>query len=782
MHQPETSNPVAKTEDQSVSRFSPTIDTLDRPTICGINPVQYKLTVGAPDDPLEREADAVADQVMRMPENGFIQRKCSHCEEEEKAQRKIMPEFIQRKTDANGSTAPEAVSQQIQAEKGRGTSIDKDTRSFMESRFNTSFSDVQIHNDYQSAQLSQSLNAKAFTTGSDIYFNSGQYQSNSSEGKKLLAHELTHTIQQGNNQLNKKIQRASYYPQVTGGSATGITDFAGAYTILSPLNSTDIIDTLDELERRNPRSVFSLLSNLGSATGPVGVTRLRVYFLGFKNARYQNDMSAAELQDLATNITALPLQQQQAIQTYITTHRSAVSQDLYTGSHIPTAAEQASIETIFNPGATTSVSSTGTITVTPPTVAPVCSNATAFTTRIRGVLEPIIRTNVTAFRARRAAPATFPISQANTMADLAQAEVESYFRPFLARASRSGAAGSYSLGGGTRASSLLRDQSTTTRWQTEGGRLGWLKYWYDHLTGNLNDTLHCDDAQITAALTPMARDTTLIPLIDDYVQSWPAEATGGINIQPYLDASNLVCSRWDTFTTIIHEFIHLLAHPNFETARNALPNNAMETLKEGLDDVLRKELWEGTGNLKNRLISTSGTANRTVIEGGTFPLNTAQVCSHGYYDNLPDAERIVSTVGRQNIKLAYFLGQTEYLGLGTGSTLSPGGSLATSSFYTTSDAANMDQVNVIAGETREQLLLRTNGTEIRRLNNVVLAPGEALPATVKIPGVRHVYIHNDDSLISIAVQNGVTPYEIMRANNLTSSTITTGTRLIIPRH
>ena len=59
-------------------------------------PVQCKLSVGAVDDPLEHEADAMADKVMRMPEQNFIQRKCAHCEEEEKAQRKPLQSFIQK--------------------------------------------------------------------------------------------------------------------------------------------------------------------------------------------------------------------------------------------------------------------------------------------------------------------------------------------------------------------------------------------------------------------------------------------------------------------------------------------------------------------------------------------------------------------------------------------------------------------------------------------------------------------------------------------------------------
>ena len=62
--------------------------------------IQRKLSVGAVDDPLEDEADNMADKVMRMPEQNFIQRKCAHCEEEERAQRKPLESFIQKKCTA----------------------------------------------------------------------------------------------------------------------------------------------------------------------------------------------------------------------------------------------------------------------------------------------------------------------------------------------------------------------------------------------------------------------------------------------------------------------------------------------------------------------------------------------------------------------------------------------------------------------------------------------------------------------------------------------------------
>ncbi|MGN6297116.1 MAG: eCIS core domain-containing protein [Ginsengibacter sp.] len=158
--------------------------------------IQQKLSIGAVNDPLEYEADAMADKVMRMPEQNFIQRKCAHCEEEERAQRKPSESFLQKKETADNQIASDTVSNQIQSTKGSGNVMPDTTKSFMESRFGANFSNVKIHIGSYASQLSNQLNAQAFTVGNDIYFNEGKYQPESSEGKHLLAHELTHMLQQ----------------------------------------------------------------------------------------------------------------------------------------------------------------------------------------------------------------------------------------------------------------------------------------------------------------------------------------------------------------------------------------------------------------------------------------------------------------------------------------------------------------------------------------------------------------------------------------------------------
>jgi len=186
---------------------------------------QPKLTIGAPDDVYEKEADAMADKVMRMPmpepinfstAMNVVNRKCTECKEEEKLQRKEKRDEDDDKilmksenTSYTGKAAPSIVHDVINTSGGK--SLDPDTRSFMEPRFGYDFSNVKIHDNPIAAKSANSINALAYTSGNNVVFNSGQYNTNSDSGKRLLAHELTHVVQQGNG-ISAKVQRAPVAP------------------------------------------------------------------------------------------------------------------------------------------------------------------------------------------------------------------------------------------------------------------------------------------------------------------------------------------------------------------------------------------------------------------------------------------------------------------------------------------------------------------------------------------------------------------------------------------
>ncbi|MFS0518757.1 DUF4157 domain-containing protein [Nostoc sp. UIC 10607] len=171
--------------------------------------LQTRLTVNQPGDVYEQEADRVAQQVMqRMSQPGnrqSIQREALPEEEEELQMKSVgdsITPVVQRK--GGGVAATSDLETSIQQARGGGQPLSDDIRQPMEQAFGTDFSGVKIHTDNRSDQLNQSVQARAFTTGQDIFFRQGEYSPGSNGGKELLAHELTHVIQQNGSAVQRK--------------------------------------------------------------------------------------------------------------------------------------------------------------------------------------------------------------------------------------------------------------------------------------------------------------------------------------------------------------------------------------------------------------------------------------------------------------------------------------------------------------------------------------------------------------------------------------------------
>ncbi len=185
--------------------------------------IQKKCTQCKEEEKLQRKEHEQEESLQLKSINEFdIQRKCAECEEEEK--KKIM----RKETGGNISAGvTPAVEQTLHS---AGEPIDKSTQNFMESRFGYDFSNVRIHNDSLAHQSSTEINAKAYTSGSNIVFNKNQYSPHTESGKRLLGHELTHVLQQNTSSLSS-IQRESIYEDVAnvspthpGGVYTGTVD------------------------------------------------------------------------------------------------------------------------------------------------------------------------------------------------------------------------------------------------------------------------------------------------------------------------------------------------------------------------------------------------------------------------------------------------------------------------------------------------------------------------------------------------------------------------------
>jgi Domain of unknown function (DUF4157) len=181
------------------------------------NSLQPKLKVSQPGDFYEQEADRIAEKVMSMPSVSFfypasrpngkategkeIDKKCTACESKGQQQEKIEIEISRKPSYSSSLEASDQVSNEIinnTLSSSSGSSLDSNTKEFMESRFGGGydFSNVKIHTNERAVRSAESVNALAYTIGNNIVFGAGNFRPNTPSGRRLLAHELTHVIQQ----------------------------------------------------------------------------------------------------------------------------------------------------------------------------------------------------------------------------------------------------------------------------------------------------------------------------------------------------------------------------------------------------------------------------------------------------------------------------------------------------------------------------------------------------------------------------------------------------------
>lgn len=211
--------------------ISETISSVQAKDIKDEEPVQKKSDKKEEDKKLQKKSDKEEDKKVqkksdkeedkkvqkkgdKKEEEKPIQAKCAECEKEDKVQKKDKKEEEQKVQKKEQNPEAEVQDNELEGKldnsKGGGNGLDKKTKRKMESGFGTDFSNVKIHTDTNAVQMSQELGAQAFTNGNDVYFNKGKYSPDSKEGKHLLAHELTHTVQQtGGKQNSGTIQKSS---------------------------------------------------------------------------------------------------------------------------------------------------------------------------------------------------------------------------------------------------------------------------------------------------------------------------------------------------------------------------------------------------------------------------------------------------------------------------------------------------------------------------------------------------------------------------------------------
>jgi len=184
--------------------------------------IQAKLAVGPANDHYEREADRVAATVMQTSERSVPQIQRQGLEEEDQTiqtkplvssitpliQRQETPEEeenpVQLRSDGGQPSVASGAEHVIERARGGGQPLPDGLLARMERSFGADFSAVRVHADSESDSLNRSLHARAFTTGQDLFFRRGEYNPESRRGQELIAHELTHVVQQNGGKSGKK--------------------------------------------------------------------------------------------------------------------------------------------------------------------------------------------------------------------------------------------------------------------------------------------------------------------------------------------------------------------------------------------------------------------------------------------------------------------------------------------------------------------------------------------------------------------------------------------------
>jgi hypothetical protein len=230
--------------------------------------IQAKLKISEPNDEEEKQADRIADEVTRNSDSGL--KKCdlrngNQCDEGKTLPNK--PEMEEdknlraKKASSHDSVLATVTGSQAQLINDGGQPLSDSVRAYFEPRFCQSFSQVRIHTDNMAIDSARNINALAYTKGQDIFFGSGQYNPESTDGRLLIAHELTHVLQQRSDltMANIRVQRQDQSPSAQPAGPIWRMPFGFGTAVDNPsakIGILRIIGRLNELEEwLNPDEV-----------------------------------------------------------------------------------------------------------------------------------------------------------------------------------------------------------------------------------------------------------------------------------------------------------------------------------------------------------------------------------------------------------------------------------------------------------------------------------------------------------------------------------------------
>ena len=221
-------------------------------------PLHTQVEVSQPGDALEHEADRVAEQVLRMPQPDRPDKTEAH---ETSGLR-----LSRYASDSSAESSPEVPSIVQDVVGSPGEPLDPATRAFMEPRFGQDFSSVRVHSGAAAEQSAREVNASAYTVGHDIVFAPGHYTPHTPAGRRLLAHELTHVMQQEAAGLPALQRKAGIGAAAEPAQATPV--WLQLYPWLEKLpNLREVIAHLDKIHanRHRIQALYRQLDRVGGS-------------------------------------------------------------------------------------------------------------------------------------------------------------------------------------------------------------------------------------------------------------------------------------------------------------------------------------------------------------------------------------------------------------------------------------------------------------------------------------------------------------------------------------
>jgi phage-related protein len=229
------------------------------------------------------------------------------------------PYQIQRKSaKAEKGFATENTTNLINSSQGGGSPMPEQTKTFMENRFGYDFSDVRIHSGNDATTMSCDLNAQAFTVSNNIYFNQNKFSPDTAEGKQLLAHELTHTLQQGGTTVKKKPVSDNNSENTINRAQSFIQRKLQTQSLGTPSESKTATDSENQPKKRSNQATN--FNNYFSAPTPPEDPHKSSAWLADQNIQrklsvdYYNDTANSSDKQLKTGVTETPSKSPKIIQ------------------------------------------------------------------------------------------------------------------------------------------------------------------------------------------------------------------------------------------------------------------------------------------------------------------------------------------------------------------------------------------------------------------------------------------------------------------------------------